>query len=110
MLYLHGLSTSDFTPALEQFLGTGAGLPPSAITRLTTQWQNEAKAFNERPLHDSDYVYVWAHGIHLKVRLTQDKVCLLVGGTSLHEVLGGIGVRSDGKKELICSEAANAAA
>lgn len=91
LLYLHGLSTSDFTPALEQFLGTGAGLSASVITRLTTQWQNEAKAFNERSLADSDYVYVWADGIHLKVRLTQDKVCLLVM----------IGVRPDGKKELI---------
>ena len=60
-------------------------------TRLTTQWQTEAKAFNERSLADSDYVYVWADGIHLKVRLTQDKVCLLVM----------IGVRPDGKKELI---------
>ena len=91
LLYLHGLSTSDFTPALEQFLGTGAGLSASVITRLTTQWQNEAKGFNERSLADSDYVYVWADGIHLKVRLTQDKVCLLVM----------IGVRPDGKKELI---------
>jgi len=91
LLYLHGLSTSDFTPALEQFLGTGAGLSPSVITRLTTQWQGEAKAFNERPLQDSDYVYVWVDGIHLKVRLTQDKVCLLVM----------IGVRPDGRKELI---------
>jgi len=91
LLYLHSLSTSDFTPALEQFLGTGAGLSPSVITRLTTQWQTEAKVFNERPLQDSDYVYVWADGIHLKVRLTQDKVCLLVM----------IGVRPDGKKELI---------
>jgi len=91
LLYLHGLSTSDFTPALEQFLGTGAGLSPSVITRLTTQWQGEAKAFNERSLADSDFVYVWADGIHLKVRLTQDKVCLLVM----------IGVRPDGRKELI---------
>ena len=91
LLYLHGLSTSDFTPALDQFLGTGAGLSASVITRLTTQWQGEAKAFNERSLHDTDYVYVWADGIHLKVRLTQDKVCLLVM----------IGVRPDGKKELI---------
>ena len=91
LLYLHGLSTSDFTPALEQFLGTGAGLSPSVITRLTTQWQGEAKAFNERSLQDRDYVYVWADGIHLKVRLTQDKVCLLVM----------IGVRPDGRKELM---------
>jgi len=60
-------------------------------TRLTTQWQNEAKAFNERPLQDCDEVYVWADGIHLKVRLTQDKVCLLVI----------IGVRPDGRKELV---------
>src|SRR5665811_300542 len=78
LLYLHGLSTNDFTPALEQFLGTGAGLSASTITRLTTQWQTEAKAFNDRSLADTDYVYVWADGIHLKVRLTQDKVCLLV--------------------------------
>jgi transposase-like protein len=27
---------------------------------------------------ESDYVYLWVDGIHLKVRLEQDKVCLLV--------------------------------
>ena len=36
-------------------------------------------------------MYVWVDGIHLKVRLAQDKVCLLVM----------IGVRADGAKELI---------
>ncbi|WP_196760107.1 transposase, partial [Mycobacterium avium] len=45
LLYLHGLSTSDFGPALEQFLGSGAGLSATTITRLTAQWQDEAKAF-----------------------------------------------------------------
>ena len=45
LLYLHGLSTGDFGPALEQFLGTGAGLSAATITRLTAQWQDEAKAF-----------------------------------------------------------------
>ncbi len=35
LLYLHGLSSSDFTPALEQFLGTSHGLSASVITRLT---------------------------------------------------------------------------
>jgi transposase-like protein len=91
LLYLHGLSSSDFGPALEQFLGTGAGLSPATITRLTTQWQDEASAFNGRSLTESDYVYCWVDGIHLKVRLEQDKVCLLVM----------IGVRADGTKELI---------
>jgi hypothetical protein len=25
-----------------------------------------------------DYIYVWVDGIHVKVRLAQDKTCLLV--------------------------------
>jgi transposase-like protein len=32
LLYLHGLSSGDFGPALEQFLGSGAGLSASTIT------------------------------------------------------------------------------
>ncbi|MBF6150557.1 transposase, partial [Nocardia nova] len=56
LLYLHGLSTSDFGPALEQFLGSGAGLSPASITRLTAQWQDEAKAFGQRDLSQVDYV------------------------------------------------------
>ena len=44
LLYLHGLSSLDFGPALEQFLGSSAGLPAATITRLTVQWQDEAKA------------------------------------------------------------------
>jgi putative transposase len=91
LLYLHGLSSSDFGPALEQFLGSDQGLSATTITRLTTQWQDEARAFNARSLAGTDYVYVWVDGIHLKVRLEQDKVCLLVI----------IGVRSDGRKELV---------
>ena len=91
LLYLHGLSSSDFGPALEQFLGSAAGLSAATITRLTAQWQDDAAAFNQRSLAGSDYVYVWVDGIHLKVRLAADKVCLLVM----------IGVRADGTKELV---------
>src|SRR5277367_6962572 len=91
LLYLHGLSSSDFGPALEQFLGSAAGLSAATITRLTAQWQDDAEAFTKRSLKDTDYVYVWVDGIHLKVRLEQDKVCLLVM----------IGVRADGTKELV---------
>lgn len=91
LLYLHGLSTSDFGPALEQFLGSSAGLSATTITRLTAQWQDEAKAFGQRDLSGTDYVYLWVDGIHLKVRLDQEKLCLLVM----------IGVRADGRKELV---------
>ena len=76
LLYLHGLSSSDFAPALEQFLGSDAGLSAATITRLTTQWQDEARAFNTRSLAGTDYVYCWVDGIHLKVRSEADKVCL----------------------------------
>jgi putative transposase len=91
LLYLHGLSTSDFGPALEQFLGSGAGLSATTITRLTAQCQDEAKTFGQRDLSGTDYVYLWVDGIHLKVRLEQEKLCLLVM----------IGVRADGRKELV---------
>jgi transposase-like protein len=63
LLYLHGLSSGDFVPALEQFLGSAAGLSASTVTRLTTQWQDESEAFNKRPLTESDYVYCWVDGI-----------------------------------------------
>jgi transposase-like protein len=91
LLYLHGLSTGDFGAALEQFLGSGAGLSAASITRLTAQWQDEAKSFQERDLSGTDFVYLWVDGIHLKVRLEQEKLCLLVM----------IGVRADGRKELV---------
>lgn len=65
LLYLHGLSSGDFVPALEQFLGSAAGLSPATVIRLTQQWQADHQAFGERDLSGSDYVYVWADGIHL---------------------------------------------
>ncbi|GGX41244.1 IS256 family transposase [Streptomyces chryseus] len=91
LLYLHGLSSGDFVPALEQFLGSSAGLSAATVTRLTTQWQADHKAFGERDLSSTGYLYVWADGIHLKIRLAEAKSCVLVL----------MGVRADGTKELI---------
>jgi transposase-like protein len=91
LLYLHGLSGNDFTPALEQFLGTSAGLSAATVTRLTAQWQDESKAFQNRDLSGVDYVYVWADGVHVNIRLDEERLCLLVL----------IGVRTDGTKELV---------
>jgi putative transposase len=91
LLYLHGLSTGDFAPALTEFFGRSAGLSPSVITRLTTQWQDEHRAFMERDLSDRDYVYCWVDGVHFNVRLNEDRLCCLVI----------VGVRLDGTKELV---------
>ena len=91
LLYLHGLSSSDFGPALGQFLGSSSGLSASAITKLTETWKTEQRAFAGRDLSGVDYVYCWADGIHVNIRLEEHKLCLLVL----------IGVRADGRKELV---------
>ena len=60
VLYLRGLSTGDFAPALEGFFGSDAGLSASTIGRLLETWSDEYEAFEDRDLSGSDYVYVWA--------------------------------------------------
>src|SRR3954452_16248122 len=92
LLYLHGLSSGDFVPALREFFGSEAGLSPAAVVRLTERWQEERREFMERQLSEKDYVYVWVDGVHTKVRLGQDeRLCCLVM----------VGARIDGKKELV---------
>jgi putative transposase len=92
LLYLHGLSSSDFVPALTELLGSAVGLSASVITRLTTQWQAEREAFQRRDLSEVDYVYCWADGVHFSIRLgEQGRLCCLVI----------VGVRADGRKELV---------
>ena len=91
LLYLHGLSTGDFVPALEAFFGSSAGLSAAAITRLVGTWQDEYENFCRRDLSEVDYVYLWADGVHFRVRLEQARLCCLVI----------VGVRADGTKELV---------
>jgi transposase-like protein len=91
LMYLHGMSSGDFAPALEDFFGSAAGLSPSVITRLTAQWQEERERFSRRSVAEVDYVYVWADGVHFNVRLNESRLCALVI----------VGVRTDGTKELV---------
>ena len=95
VLYLRGLSTNDFRPALKDLLGEDAsGLSPTAITRLTAEWQSEYDDFRKRDLSKEDYAYIWVDGIHFNVRLEDDRLCTLVV----------LGVRADGTKELLAVE------
>lgn len=91
LMYLHGMSSGDVVPALEEFFGSAAGLSASVVTRLTRQWQEEHRTWCERDLSAVDFVYVWADGVHFKVRLGEDRLCCLVI----------VGVRADGTKELV---------
>jgi putative transposase len=96
ILYLHGLSTGDFGPALRDLLGEDAsGLSSSSIQRLTETWQAEHAAFRTRELRFHRYAYLFVDGVNVSVRLGEDpKLCLLVV----------IGVREDGEKELLAVE------
>jgi putative transposase len=91
-LYLKGVSTGDFTDALQAILGHGCpGLSASTVVRLKSVWEEEYQAWSKRSLEGKEYVYVWADGIHTNLRLEGDRQCLLVL----------MGATADGQKELI---------
>src|SRR5437868_358880 len=94
-LYLKGISTGDFTEALQSLVGEDApALSPNVVVRLTKQWGQEYDEWSRRELAEKQYVYVWADGIHVNVRLEDEarqRQCLLVL----------MGASPDGQKELI---------
>jgi transposase-like protein len=94
-LYLKGISTGDFAEALQALVGErAAGLSANVVVRLKEQWCQEYEEWSRRDLSGKHYVYIWADGIHAKVRLEDDankKQCLLVL----------MGATADGQKELI---------
>jgi putative transposase len=96
LLYLKGLSTNNFGAALKEFFGEGTmGLSASSITSLTKIWDKE---FNEwrKKVFTKNYVYIWADGVNVAIRLGEDKkLCLLVI----------IGADSRGEKEVLAVHA-----
>jgi len=91
-LYLHGISTGDFTEALESILGPNAvGLSAANIVRLKEGWEGEYEQWTARDLSDKRYVYWWADGIYFNVRLDDQRRCILVL----------MGAMADGTKELL---------
>jgi putative transposase len=94
-LYLRGLSTGDFTEALQALLGPQAkGLSATNIVRLKECWQQEWKDWSKQSLAEKTYVYLWADGIYFNIRLEEpdnSRQCILVL----------MGATADGRKELI---------
>ena len=92
-LYLKSISTGDFSEALQALVGEQAkGLSPNVIVKLKEQWSQEYEDWMRRDLTGKQYVYLWADGIHVKVRLEDDankKQCMLVV----------MGATADGQKE-----------
>jgi transposase-like protein len=94
-LYLRGISTGDFTEALQALLGPQAkGLSATNIVRLKESWQQEWKTWSKQSLAEKVYVYLWADGIYFNIRLEEpdnNRQCILVL----------MGATADGRKELI---------
>ena len=94
-LYLKGVSTGDFGDALKALVGEqAAGLSANTVVRLKEQWSAEYEQWCHRDLSGKQYVYIWADGIHVNVRLEDDannRQCILVV----------MGATAEGTKELI---------
>lgn len=90
-LFIEGLATRDFEPALRLLVGQEAPLSPSTISRLSSQFKDQYEAFDRQDLHGRTFVYIWADGIYLKAGLGTEKVCLMVL----------IGADTQGQKHLI---------
>jgi len=95
VLYLKGISTGDFTEALQALLGQEViGLSPETIVRLKQVWQEEYEEWSKRDLSEERYVYWWADGIYFNVRLEDERQCILLI----------LGAKEDGTKELVALE------
>lgn len=90
-LFVEGLATRDFEPALRFLVGESAPLSPSSISRLNKKFKDEYDVWAKRDLSNLKIVYVWADGIYLKAGIADEKRCLLVI----------IGVDISGKKHLL---------
>lgn len=92
ILYLRGISTLKMGDTLKDFFGEGSmGLSPATVSQLLKTWEKDFERFKQRRI-EKKYVYIWADGVNVKVRLGDDKkVCLLVI----------MGVTEDGRKELL---------
>lgn len=94
-LYLKGVSTGDFTDALQSILGPDAkGLSPATVTRLKKIWEDEHKAWSRRSLKGRRYAYFWVDGVYFNIRLESPenrKQCILVI----------VGATAEGTKELV---------
>ena len=91
-LYLKGVSTGDFSEALQALLGPEApGLSATTISRLKQSWHEELTQWQGRSLTGKRYVYFWVDGVYFETRLEEARHCILVI----------IGATADGQKELV---------
>ncbi|HEX7295998.1 MAG TPA: IS256 family transposase [Pyrinomonadaceae bacterium] len=93
-LFVEGLATRDFEPALRCLLGKSAALSPATIVRLNAQFKAEYDEWRQQSLADQRFVYIWVDGVHIKAGVARENAA----------VLTVIGVDVAGRKHLIALE------
>jgi putative transposase len=93
-LFIEGLATRDFEPALRCLLGQQAALSPSTVSRLNQQFKAEYEAWRKSSLANLPICYLWVDGIYIKAGLGEERACLLVV----------FGADVTGKKHLLALE------
>lgn len=93
-LFIEGLATRDFEPALRSLLGSESALSPSTISRLNQKFKDEYESWKKQSLSERRIVYMYADGIYLAAGIGDEKACLLVA----------IGVDQSGVKHLLAVE------
>ena len=93
-LFIEGLATRDFEPALRCLMGQEAALSPSTIVRLNSKFRSEYEEWARSSLSSLPIVYVWVDGIYIKAGISDERACLLVV----------IGADVAGKKHLLALE------
>ena len=87
--FWRGVSTRDVEKILKALCDVS--ISASAVSRLTSQWDQEVKRWHQRELSD-DYVYLMADGIWIKNRSL---------GMKRRLILVAYGIRQDGTREMI---------
>ena len=77
-LFIEGLATRDFEPALRCLMGAEAALSPSTISRLNASFKAEYEDWTRSSLAAVPIVYVWVDGIYIKAGIADERACLLV--------------------------------
>jgi transposase-like protein len=93
-LFIEGLATRDFEPALRCLMGAEAALSPSTISRLNARFKAEYEDWTRSSLAAVPIVYVWVDGIYIKAGIADERACLLVV----------MGADVAGKKHLLALE------
>jgi transposase-like protein len=100
--YVHGVSTRKVDD-LVKALGVGAGISKSEVSRICSELDRDLKAFRERPLEHTEFVYVFLDATYVKGRVrgrvVSRAVVIATGVTAIgdREVLGiDVGDSEDG--------------